>query len=63
MELDAQIIRRDGKEEFAVIPWKQFLELQERLDDAEDLLDLRKARSEDDDARISHKDAKRKLGI
>ena len=38
-----QIIRKDGKEQFVVIPYEDFLAIQERLDDAADLLDLRKA--------------------
>jgi hypothetical protein len=37
-------LERDGKRQFAVLPYEEFLALQERLADAEDLLELRKAK-------------------
>ena len=44
MELNPQIIEKDGKKEFAVIPYEEFLALQEALEDYEDLKDLREAK-------------------
>jgi predicted AAA+ superfamily ATPase len=47
---NVQIIRKDGKEQFVVLPYEEFLEIQERLHDAEDLLDLRKAKQAEGEA-------------
>jgi hypothetical protein len=40
----AQIIEKSGKKEFAVIPYKDFLRMQEELEDLRDLQELRKAK-------------------
>jgi len=45
MVLNAQIIEKDGKKEFAVLPYEEFLKLQEELDDYEDLRCLRAAKA------------------
>lgn len=47
MSIHPQIIERDGKKEFAVIPYQEFLLMQEALEDYDDLQTLRaeKARS------------------
>jgi hypothetical protein len=42
----AQIIRKAGKKEFAVIPYAEFLRMQEELEDLRDLHELRKAKSD-----------------
>jgi hypothetical protein len=42
-----QILTRNGKPEFAVLPYDQFEELQERLEDAADLVAMDRARRED----------------
>jgi hypothetical protein len=44
VNLHPQIIRQDGKKEYAVLPYEEFLKLQERLQDYEDLRSLREAR-------------------
>ena len=46
MEIKHQIIKKDDKNEFVVIPYSNFLKIQEMLNNYEDLLDLRKAKSE-----------------
>jgi len=46
MELKPQIIKKDGKEEFVVLTYKDYLRIQQELEDYEDLVDLRKAKSE-----------------
>jgi hypothetical protein len=43
--LNAQIIKKAGKKEYAVIPYEEFLKLQEALDDYEDLRCLRAAKA------------------
>lgn len=40
----AQIIKKDGKKEFAVVPYADFLRMQEDLADYEDLRCLREAK-------------------
>jgi PHD/YefM family antitoxin component YafN of YafNO toxin-antitoxin module len=42
--MKAQIIEKNGKKEFAIIPYKDFLRMQEDLEDYSDLRDLRRAK-------------------
>ncbi len=42
--MTAQIIEKAGKKEFAVIPYKQFLKMQEALEDYHALKALRRAK-------------------
>ncbi len=42
--MKAQIIEKQGKKEFAVIPYKDFLRIQEELEDYADLKELRNAK-------------------
>ncbi len=44
--MKTQIIEKHGKKEFAVIPYKDFLRIQEDLEDYTDLKDLRKAKND-----------------
>lgn len=44
--MTAQIIEKAGKKEFAVIPYKQFVRMQEALEDYHALKALRKAKSD-----------------
>lgn len=46
MSIPAQIIEKEGKKEFAVLPYEEFLLLQEALEDYEDLKILRFEKSE-----------------
>lgn len=41
MTVHAQILKRDGKKEFAILNYEEFLRIQEILDDYEDLKALR----------------------
>jgi prevent-host-death family protein len=64
MTLHPQIIRKDGKEEFVVLPYAEFLALQERLEDAEDLLELRKAKEADTgEPSIPLEEVERRFGV
>ena len=47
IELHPEFLTKDGKKEFAVIPYEEFLKLQEILEDMEDSRDLRLAEEED----------------
>lgn len=44
MTLHPEILIKDGKKQFAVLPYEEFVSLKERLEDMEDLLQLRKAK-------------------
>jgi PHD/YefM family antitoxin component YafN of YafNO toxin-antitoxin module len=58
-----KFLLKNGKKQFAVLPYEEFLALQERLADAEDLLELRKAkRVEGRNRSISLAEVKRQLG-
>ena len=64
MTLKAKILVKDGKRQFAVLPYEQFVALQKRLADAEDLLQLRRAkRAEGKKRSIPLAEAKRRLGL
>jgi hypothetical protein len=43
-KLHPQILSKDGKKQFVVLPYEEFLAVQERLADVDDLLELRKAK-------------------
>ena len=62
--LHPEILRKNGKKQFAVLPYEEFVALQEWLADVEDLLELRKAkRAERKKPSISLAAAKRRLRI
>jgi hypothetical protein len=64
LTLHPEILVKDGKKQFAVLPYEEFLAIQERLADAEDLLALRQAkRSERQKSSLSLAEVKRELGI
>jgi PHD/YefM family antitoxin component YafN of YafNO toxin-antitoxin module len=51
IELHPEFITKNGQKEFAVLPYEEFLKLQEILEDLEDLRDLRLAEEQDKDSR------------
>ena len=62
--MNTQIIEKSGKKEYAIIPYKEFLRMQEKIEDYEDLKALRKAKSEPDyRKRRPYEDAARELGL
>jgi PHD/YefM family antitoxin component YafN of YafNO toxin-antitoxin module len=50
MVVNAQIIKKNGKKEFAILPYEEFQEMQEELASYEDLRCLREAKTEEKDA-------------
>ena len=46
MSIHPQIIEKEGKKEFVVLPYEEFLAIKESLEDFEDLKDLRDAKAE-----------------
>jgi len=52
LTLHPNILERDGKKAFAVLPYEEFQNLQEELDQYEDLKDLRAAKTEEANAPV-----------
>ncbi len=50
MVVNAQIIKKNGEKEFAVLPYEEFLRIQEELASYEDLRCLREAKMAEMDA-------------
>jgi PHD/YefM family antitoxin component YafN of YafNO toxin-antitoxin module len=44
MSIHPQIIEKDGRKEFVILPYEEFLQIQEALEDLEDLRVLREER-------------------
>ncbi len=64
LTLHPEILIKNGKKQFVVLPYEEFLAVQERLADAEDLLELRKAkRAEGNKRSIPLAKVKRELGL
>ncbi len=64
IQLHPQFLKKDGKPEFAVLPYEEFLRVQELLADLEDLQDLRDAKAVEHDApTVSLAEAKAMLNL
>lgn len=50
IELHPEFLTKNGQKEFAVLPYEEFLKIQELLEDLEDLRDLREAKEEEKDS-------------
>lgn len=62
--LHPQILEKEGKKEFVVLPYDEFIALQEELQDYYDLKDLRAAVATEKDApSVSFEEAKKRLGL
>jgi len=48
--LHAQIIKKNGKKEYVILPYEEFLKVREELEDYEDLRCLRAAKQEEKDS-------------
>ena len=64
MTFHPQIIEKNSKKEFVVLPYEEWVELQSVLEDAQDLIDLREAkRDESSSATVALRDVKRELDL
>lgn len=64
MTLHPEILVKDGKKQFALLPYEEFMALKERLEDVEDLLQLRKAKKAEGRKRtVSLAHVKRQLDL
>ena len=48
--LHPSILERDGKKAFAILPYEEFIKIEEELDDFDDLKDLRAAKADETNA-------------
>ena len=61
--LHAQIIKKNGKKDYVVLPYEEFLKIQEELKDYDDLRSLREAKETEKDApTIGMAELKKKIG-
>jgi len=64
IELHPEILSKNGKREFVVLPYEEFVALQEELEDLEDLRQLDEAvAGERSSPSIPWSEAKKKLGL
>ena len=64
ISLHPEFLTKDGKKEFAVIPYEEFLALQEVPADVADLIDLREAKADEASAAcVPLSEVKSRLGL
>ena len=64
LKLHPEILVKDGQKQFAILPYEEFLAVQERLADADDLLEFRKVkRAEGRKRSVPLTEVKRQLGF
>ena len=63
-EIQHQIIEKNGKKEFVVIPYEEFVRVRDELEEFEDLRQLREAKEQEKDAPFcTIEDAKKQLDM
>ncbi|MGK7904985.1 MAG: type II toxin-antitoxin system Phd/YefM family antitoxin [Hormoscilla sp.] len=63
ISLHPEFLSKNGKKEFAVLPYEEFVRIEELLADLEDLRDLREAKqSESQLPTVTLEEVKRRLG-
>jgi len=64
IELHPNYLEKNGKKEFAILPYEEFIRMQEELADYEDLRILRDAKEfEADSPTVPFDDVKKELGL
>ena len=64
IELHPEILKKNGRNEFAVLPYEEYLALTEALSDYEDLQELRTAKAEEGNAAtMSLKEVSKRYGV
>ena len=64
LQLHPEILKRDGKKQFAVLPYEEFLAIQELLEDLEDLCLIEEAKANDTgEPGIPLEEVKRRLNL
>jgi PHD/YefM family antitoxin component YafN of YafNO toxin-antitoxin module len=58
------ILERDGRKAFVILPYEEFVMIEEELQEYEDFKQLRAAKAEDaSEATVPLRDAKREMGL
>jgi hypothetical protein len=64
IKLHPEVLKKNGVNEFVILPYDEFVALQQLLADAQDLVDLRAAVAEEKNAAtISREELKTELGV
>ena len=64
LTIKPEFLTKGGKRQFAVLPYEDFVAMQQRMEDMEDLVELRRAkRAEGRKPGISLAEARNRLGI
>ena len=64
IQLSPRFLEKDGKKEFAILPYEEFEQVIEELTDYQDLKDLRAAKAEEEKAPgVSLAEVRKKLNI
>lgn len=64
LELPPEFLKKDGQNAFVVLPYEEFVEIQDRLVDAEDLLELRRAKAENQgEVPVPLEEVRRRFGL
>ena len=64
IELHPEILKKNGKSEFVVLPFDEYTALQELLSDYQDLIELRTAKQEEEaEATVPLEIVKSELGL
>jgi len=64
ISINPQVLEKNGKKEFAILPYEDFLKMQEELECYNDLCILREAKQEEQNASsVSFEEAKKILNI
>jgi len=64
IQFHPEFLKKDGKNEFVVLPYEEFLAIQDLLSDAQDLIELRQAKAEEgDEPTVSLEEVRKKFGL
>lgn len=64
IEFHPEFLKKDGKNEFVVLPYEEFVAIQDLLSDAQDLIELRQAKAEEgDEPTVSLEEVRKKFGL
>ena len=64
VRIHPNILERDGEKAFVVLPYEEFVMIEEELQEYEDLKELRAAKAEEADAATAPlRDVKKELGL
>ena len=64
IQFHPEFLKKDGKNEFVVLPYEEFLAIQDLLSDAQDLIELRQAKAEEgDEPAVSLEEVRKKFGL